>query len=57
MISSASCYTCKWATLADDGSVATCEAFPQGIPEVILRGDNDHHKPVPGDQGITYTPA
>lgn len=57
MIAESSCYTCKWATMAKDGTVATCEAFPQGIPELILRGENDHTQPVPGDQGIMYTPA
>ena len=23
-----------------------CEAFPEGIPDVILVGDNDHNKPL-----------
>ena len=24
-----------------------CQAFPEGIPEEILIGDNDHSKPLP----------
>jgi hypothetical protein len=43
--------------MADDGSIATCEAFPGGIPEEILRGENDHYDYVPGDGGIVYQPA
>ncbi len=33
-----------------------CEAFPQGIPRVILDGTNQHRDAVPGDQGLRYTP-
>jgi hypothetical protein len=32
----------------------TCRAFPNGIPREILNGENDHHAPVAGDQGIQY---
>ena len=31
-----------------------CEAFPNGIPDDIAYGDNDHTKPVEGDNGIQY---
>lgn len=31
-----------------------CDAFPDGIPDEIWRGDNDHKKPYPGDHGIQY---
>lgn len=34
-----------------------CEAFPGGIPEEILFGDNDHTEPYPGDHDIQYEPA
>lgn len=31
-----------------------CAAFPEGIPEEIRRGQNDHTRPYPGDNGIRY---
>jgi hypothetical protein len=34
-----------------------CEAYPDGIPEVILNGNVDHKTPYPGDHGLTYLPA
>lgn len=33
----------------------TCAAFPDGIPEYILR-NGQHFTPVPGDGGIVYSP-
>lgn len=32
----------------------TCEAFPKGIPEVILTGVHDHSEPYDGDHGIRF---
>lgn len=48
----ASCVSClhKWR-----GPV--CEAYPDGIPEVILNGNVDHKTPYPGDHGLTYLPV
>ena len=34
-----------------------CEAYPDGIPEVILNGKVDHKTPYPGDRGLTYLPV
>ena len=34
--------------------VFVCEAFPKGIPEEILSGEDEHLKPVEGDGGLTY---
>ena len=36
--------------------VFVCEAFPLGIPEEILSGENEHREPVEGDEGLTYLP-
>lgn len=33
----------------------TCDAFPDGIPQYILR-NGEHFMPVPGDNGIVYAP-
>lgn len=33
-----------------------CEAFPDGIPDVILLGENQHTSPYPGDHGLQFLP-
>jgi hypothetical protein len=33
---------------------ATCAAFPDGIPEDILRNLVDHRNPVKGDHGLRW---
>jgi hypothetical protein len=35
---------------------ANCDAFPKGIPEKILDGNNKHRKAYPGDHGIRFEP-
>jgi len=49
------CNSCKHFHL-EDIKINSCDAFPEGIPEEIWRGDNDHKKPYPGDNGIQYEP-
>lgn len=48
-----SCGLCKHLILDKERS---CKAFPNGIPNLILNGKNDHKKPFPGDNGILFEP-
>jgi len=35
----------------------SCNAFPDGIPDIILSGENDHSKPLPNqDNDIIFEP-
>lgn len=44
----------KCARLAEAGFV--CEAFPDGIPDLIVFGHFDHRSQFPGDNGLTFVP-
>ncbi len=36
---------------------SSCKAFPEGIPEEIMAGDNDHKTPLPGQENdLIYVP-
>jgi len=48
------CVTC--IHLHQLSPVPQCEAFPERIPEKIIRGNVDHTGPVEGDGGIRYSP-
>lgn len=48
----ASCVSCERKVRGP-----TCEAYPDGIPEVILNGQVDHKTRFPGDHGLTYLPV
>lgn len=39
-----------------NGEGLTCDAFPAGIPDLILVEGNPHTKPVQGDHGIRFEP-
>lgn len=43
------CHVCVNRT-----SLFRCRAFPNGIPQEILRGDVMHTSPYPGDGGILF---
>lgn len=48
------CFDCKH--FIDDGQWK-CQAFPNGIPDIILTGDDDHTKPLKEQtNSITFTP-
>lgn len=36
---------------------SACEAFPDGIPDVIQSGQEMHRTPVEGDRGLQFEPA
>lgn len=43
------CHLCARRT-----SLTTCEAFPNGIPVVIVTGDFDHHNRYVTDGGLQF---
>lgn len=45
------CASCRHLRSIKD---QTCEAFPEGIPFVVLTGQHKHQIAIPGDQGIQY---
>ncbi len=51
-----SCQTCVHYYQNSPGDLLTCEAFPDGIPDTILSGIEDHRRSFPGDQGVMYEP-
>ena len=56
MIYSPVCNLCKHFSIVNsiDSGIHVCDAFPDGIPDAIWRGDNNHTKPYPGDNGIQF---
>ena len=47
------CFSCKHFREFEGG----CDAFPKGIPNEITSGENQHDKPLPGqDNNIIFTP-
>lgn len=36
--------------------ILTCDAFPDGIPEEIAIGPEEHTRPSPGDHGLRFEP-
>jgi hypothetical protein len=47
---------CAYCRHLDPSGEPRCTAFPDGIPQPIWVGDNDHRRPYPGDHGIRFEP-
>lgn len=46
------CIDCKFFNIG-----IACKAFPKGIPDEIISGDNDHTKPLKGQENnIVFEP-
>ena len=48
-----SCIKCKHFQYKNKEANA-CDAFPNGIPNDIFLGKNNHHEPYRGDNGIQF---
>ncbi len=48
---------CPFCRHWDSSSVTPrCAAFPDGIPDALWIGENNHRAPVAGDHGIQFAP-
>lgn len=56
-IYSQTCVTCARLHIYSKIGKEACDAFPKGIPDAIWYAKDGHREPVPGDNGLTYTPV
>ncbi len=56
MFSIPQCYSCAHYD-RDSVKSPQCPAFPNGIPREIIRGEFDHRKPYPKDNGVRFKQA
>jgi hypothetical protein len=51
------CFDCiHYRPSDDDDEPMKCDAYPDGIPDEIIMNDLDHTVPLPGDNGIQFSP-
>lgn len=50
------CSYCRHLHRGKPVGTNVCDAFPDGVPEAIWEGKNDHRKAHPGDHGIQFQP-
>lgn len=50
------CLWCKYFNIQsfENDKFATCNAFPNGIPNLVFHGDFDHREPFPNDNNIQF---
>lgn len=51
------CAFCKHYRGADEAGTPVCDAFPQGIPQLVRLGRLTHRMPIVGDHGILWEPT
>lgn len=50
------CTKCAHFTPGQGETPPSCTAFPEGIPDEIIRQGFDHRNEFPGDGGVRFTP-
>jgi hypothetical protein len=51
------CLNCAHVMRPIRDRILRCEAFPEGVPDIIFRNEHDHRKPYRGDHGVRWEPA
>jgi hypothetical protein len=55
MMTSGLCIHCRHLyPSSGEGEAPRCLAFPDGVPDAFLFGDEDHTSPYPGDRGVRF---
>lgn len=57
MTVSVQCFSCRHYRGLNAEHRMSCDAFPDGIPPEIARGEFAHTEPYPGDNGVRFEPV